>query len=62
MPDKRPGGPVTNKQQPFDTPTKARDAFIKSYYGGDNKINELNNTIRIQDALIAEIRVRSKRK
>jgi len=28
----------------------------------NNKINELNNTIRIQDALIAEIRVRSKRK
>jgi len=30
--------------------------------GLNNKINELNNTIRIQDALIAEIRVRSKRK
>jgi peptidoglycan hydrolase CwlO-like protein len=28
----------------------------------NNKINALNNTIRIQDALIAEIRVRSKRK
>jgi peptidoglycan hydrolase CwlO-like protein len=28
----------------------------------NNKINELNNAIRIQDALIAEIKVRSKRK
>ena len=45
VPDKRPGGPVTNKQQPFDTPTKARDAFIKSYYGGDNKINELKTQL-----------------
>jgi hypothetical protein len=45
VPDKRPGGPVTNKQQPFDTPTKARDAFIKSYYGSDNGINRLKTQL-----------------
>lgn len=43
--DRRPGGPVTNKQQPFDTPTKARDAFIKSYYGSDNGINRLKTEL-----------------
>jgi len=45
VPDRRPGGPVTNKQQPFDTPTKARDAFIKSYYSSDNGINRLKTEL-----------------
>jgi hypothetical protein len=44
-PDRRPGGPVGKKQQPFDTPTKARDAFIKSYYGSDDKINQLKTQL-----------------
>lgn len=43
--NRRPGGPADKKQQPFDTPTKARDAFIKSYYGSDDKINQLKTQL-----------------
>jgi cell division protein FtsB len=44
-PNRRPGGPADTTQQPFDTPTKARDAFIKSYYGSDDKINQLKTQL-----------------